>query len=254
MFGSVVLEIPKHAFEHEFEAVKKREGREARHRPRRGRAARGRRALQEGREDRRPASRSRRIRTSSCDGAQRRVPVVEQPARQGVPPHLRHPRFIGTAVNVQMMVFGNTGDTLGTGVGFTRNPATGEKEFYGEFLVNAQGEDVVAGIRTPQPIVELEKVMPQGLQAAARDHDAAREALPDIQDFEFTIQDEKLYMLQTRSGKRTGLRGRRDRDRHGAREALITPKEAVLLVDPEGAVQLLAPGLRPEGVGAGSRW
>ena len=100
------------------------------------------------------------------------------------------------------MVFGNMGDTSATGVGFTRDPATGEKQFYGEFLVNAQGEDVVAGIRTPQPITELEKVMPeaynsQEITAKLEKH------YRDIQDFEFTIQENKLYMFQTRTGKRT---------------------------------------------------
>ena len=88
------------------------------------------------------------------------------------------------------MVFGNIGDRSGTGVGFTRNPATGAKEFYGEFLVNAQGEDVVAGIRTPQPIAELETVMPEAYQAAARITDALEKHYKDMQDFEFTIEDE----------------------------------------------------------------
>ena len=112
---------------------------------------------------------------------------------------------LGTAVNVQAMVFGNLGDTSGTGVGFTRNPATGNKEFYGEFLMNAQGEDVVAGIRTPVPILELEKIMP-GVYNQLRDITTRLEKhYKDMQDFEFTIQDGKLYMLQTRNGKRTGL-------------------------------------------------
>ena len=115
------------------------------------------------------------------------------------------PDEIGTAANVQAMVFGNLGDTSATGVGFTRDPATGENIFYGEFLVNAQGEDVVAGIRTPEPISDLEKIMPDAYNAAARDHHQAWKSITsDMQDFEFTIEDNKLYMLQTRNGKRTG--------------------------------------------------
>src|SRR5439155_111807 len=114
------------------------------------------------------------------------------------------PDHIGTAVNVQMMVFGNTGDRSATGVGFTRNPATGAKEFYGEFLINAQGEDVVAGIRTPQPIRALEQVMPKAYKQLREITTRLERHYKDVQDFEFTIQDEKLFMLQTRSGKRTG--------------------------------------------------
>ena len=129
------------------------------------------------------------------------------------------PDHIGTAVNVQMMVFGNTGDRSGTGVGFTRNPATGAKEFYGEFLINAQGEDVVAGIRTPQPIRELEQVMPKAYKQLRDITTRLEKHYKDVQDFEFTIQDERLFMLQTRSGKRTGYAAVRDRDRPGRREA-----------------------------------
>src|SRR6185295_12912069 len=114
------------------------------------------------------------------------------------------PDHIGTAVNVQMMVFGNTGERSATGVGFTRNPATGRKEFYGEFLINAQGEDVVAGIRTPQPIAALEKVMPKAFRELRTITTRLERHYKDVQDFEFTIQEEKLFMLQTRSGKRTG--------------------------------------------------
>ena len=114
------------------------------------------------------------------------------------------PDDIGTAVNVQLMVFGNTGDRSATGVGFTRNPATGVKEFYGEFLVNAQGEDVVAGIRTPQPIHDLKRLMPAAYRQLRRITSRLERHYKDVQDFEFTIQDERLFMLQTRSGKRTG--------------------------------------------------
>src|SRR4029079_5315786 len=151
------------------------------------------------------------------------------------------PDSIGTAVNVQMMVFGNTGDRSATGVGFTRNPATGAKEFFGEFLINAQGEDVVAGIRTPQQIAELEKVMPTDYKQLRGITTRLQKNYKDIQDFEFTIQDETLYMLQTRSGKRTGYAAvviATDL----VKEKLVTPKEAILLVDPEALSQLLAPG------------
>ncbi len=155
------------------------------------------------------------------------------------------PDHIGTAVNIQMMVFGNTGDRSGTGVGFTRNPATGQKEFYGEFLINAQGEDVVAGIRTPQPIRELEKVMPKAYKQLREITTRLERHYKDVQDFEFTIQDERLYMLQTRSGKRTGYAAIVIATDMVA-EKLITPKEAVLLVDPESLNQLLAPGFDPD--------
>src|SRR4029434_1411299 len=107
------------------------------------------------------------------------------------------PDDLGTAVNVQAMVFGNLGDTSGTGVGFTRNPSTGENRFYGEYLVNAQGEDVVAGVRTPRPIDELERAMPE-VYAQLRDITSRLERhYRDVQDFEFTVQDGRLFLLQT---------------------------------------------------------
>src|SRR5438309_3134384 len=112
--------------------------------------------------------------------------------------------MLGTAVNVQAMVFGNLSETSGTGVGFTRNPATGAKEFYGEFLMNAQGEDVVAGIRTPVPISGLQKILPEVYEQLREITSRLENHYKDMQDFEFTIQDGRLYMLQTRNGKRTG--------------------------------------------------
>ena len=157
------------------------------------------------------------------------------------------PDHIGTAVNVQAMVFGNTGDRSATGVGFTRNPATGAKEFFGEFLVNAQGEDVVAGIRTPQPITELEKVMPKSYKELRTITTRLERHYKDIQDFEFTIEDDTLYMLQTRSGKRTGYAAvviATDL----AGERLVTPREALLLVEPISLSQLLSPVFDPDGV------
>jgi pyruvate, orthophosphate dikinase len=150
------------------------------------------------------------------------------------------PDEIGTAASVQAMVFGNTGDTSATGVGFTRDPATGEKLFYGEFLVNAQGEDVVAGIRTPQPISELEKIMPEAYGQLRNITASLEKHYRDMQDFEFTIEEGKLYMLQTRNGKRTGQAAVRVAvEMH--EEGLISKEEAVLRVAPQQLDQLLHP-------------
>ena len=150
------------------------------------------------------------------------------------------PDEIGTAANVQAMVFGNLGDTSATGVGFTRDPATGEKVFYGEFLVNAQGEDVVAGIRTPQPIHDLEKIMPAAYKQLRTITDSLEKHYRDMQDFEFTIEDGTLYMLQTRNGKRTGPAAVRVAVEM-AEEGMIDQKEAVLRVAPNQLDQLLHP-------------
>jgi pyruvate, orthophosphate dikinase len=241
MFGNVVLEIPKDAFEHEFEAIKKSKNVKL--------------------DTELDESALRDIVGRYKDVVQKRAgrAFPQQPAdqlkmardavfRSWMNPRAKEyrriydiPDHIGTAVNVQMMVFGNTGDRSGTGVGFTRNPANGKKEFYGEFLINAQGEDVVAGIRTPQPIRELEQVMPKTYKQLRDITTRLEKHYRDIQDFEFTIQDERLFMLQTRSGKRTGYAAvviATDL----VNEKLITPKEAILLVDPESLSQLLAPG------------
>ncbi|MGH9357334.1 MAG: pyruvate, phosphate dikinase [Terriglobia bacterium] len=147
---------------------------------------------------------------------------------------------LGTAVNVQAMVFGNMGETSGTGVGFTRNPATGEKQFYGEFLMNAQGEDVVAGVRTPVPIAELKKLMPQVFQQLREITTRLEQHYKDVQDFEFTIQEGKLYMLQTRNGKRTGSAAVLIAVEM-VEERLITPEDALMRVEPEQINQLLHP-------------
>ncbi len=152
---------------------------------------------------------------------------------------------LGTAVNVQTMVFGNMGNTSGTGVGFTRNPSTGEKEFYGEFLINAQGEDVVAGIRTPTPIRELERVMPECYRQLREITDRLERHYRDMQDFEFTIQEGRLYMLQTRNGKRTG-KAAVTIAADMVREGLITPEDAVMRVEPSQLEQLLHPILDPK--------
>jgi pyruvate,orthophosphate dikinase len=154
------------------------------------------------------------------------------------------PDSIGTAANVQAMVFGNMGETSGTGVGFTRNPSTGEHTFYGEFLVNAQGEDVVAGIRTPQPIAELEKVMPEAYNQLRQITTNLEKHYRDVQDFEFTIEEGKLYMLQTRNGKRTGPAAVRIAV-DMVEEGLIDKREAVLRVAPAQLDQLLHPVLDP---------
>src|SRR5437870_923676 len=245
MFGNVVLEIPTDAYEKELDAVKK--------------------------------ARGKKLDTDLDEAALRDVVghyknVVQKRAGRAFPQHPGEqlkmardavfrswmnpraqeyrriydiPDHIGTAVNVQMMVFGNTGDRSGTGVGFTRNPATGKKEFYGEFLINAQGEDVVAGIRTPQPIRELERVMPKAYKQLREITTRLEQHYKDVQDFEFTIQDERLFMLQTRSGKRTGFAAVVIATDFVA-EKLVTPKEAILLVDPEALNQLLAPGFDPD--------
>jgi len=154
--------------------------------------------------------------------------------------------MLGTAVNVQAMVFGNLGDTSGTGVGFTRNPANGSKEFYGEFLLNAQGEDVVSGVRTPLHITELEKVMPEVYNQLRDITTRMEKHYHDMQDFEFTIQDAKLYMLQTRNGKRTGLAAVKVAI-DMVEEGLITKEEAIFRVEPNQLYDFLVPRLDEKG-------
>jgi pyruvate,orthophosphate dikinase len=150
------------------------------------------------------------------------------------------PDDLGTAVNVQLMVFGNLGENSATGVAFTRNPATGDKEFYGEFLLNAQGEDVVAGIRTPLPLSKLARLMPKVHQKLVRIAQRLERHYHDMQDFEFTIQDGKLFMLQTRTGKRTG-RAAVKIACDMVREKLISSEDALLRVEPSQLEQLLHP-------------
>jgi pyruvate,orthophosphate dikinase len=244
MFGNVVLEIPKDAFEHEFEAVKKAH-----------RAAvdtdLGEDGLREVVARYKKVIKARARRDFPQDPLQQLTMARDAVFRSWNNPRAKTyrriyeiPDHIGTAVNVQMMVFGNTGERSATGVGFTRNPATGAREFFGEFLVNAQGEDVVAGIRTPQPIAELEKVMPHAYKELRTFTTRLERHYKDIQDFEFTIQDDKLYMLQTRSGKRTGYAAVVIATDMVA-EKLLTPREALLLVEPAALSQLLAPVFDP---------
>ena len=244
MFGAVVLEIPKDRFEHEFEDVKHAHG------------AKTDTDLDEG-GLKETVERYKALIKKEAGKPFPQDPFVQlRGARDAVFRSWQNPRAIsyrriyeipdniGTAVNVQLMVFGNTGDRSATGVGFTRNPATGANEFFGEFLVNAQGEDVVAGIRTPQPIGELEKVMPKAYKELRQITSRLEKTYRDIQDFEFTIQDDKLYMLQTRNGKRTGYASVVIATDF-VKEKLRSPKDALLLVEPASLSQLLAPVFDP---------
>ena len=154
------------------------------------------------------------------------------------------PDDIGTAVNIQLMVFGNLGKTSATGVGFTRNPSTGAKEVYGEYLINAQGEDVVAGVRTPSPLRKLAKDMPAVYKQLISTTKRLEKHYGDVQDFEFTIQDNKLYMLQTRNGKRTGMAAIKIAV-DLVEEGLARKEQALLKVEPEALNQLLHPIFDP---------
>jgi pyruvate,orthophosphate dikinase len=245
MFGNVVLEIPKDVFEHELEAIKKAKGAHLdtdldEH------------ALREVISQYKRVVRERSGRDFPQDpltqlrGARDAVFRSWNNARAIEYRRIYEiPDSIGTAVNVQAMVFGNMGDRSATGVGFTRNPATGANEFYGEFLINAQGEDVVSGVRTPQPITELEQALPKAYNELRRITSRLEKHYRDVQDFEFTIQDDRLFMLQTRNGKRTGYAAVVIATDLVA-EKLITPKEAVLQVDPESVSQLLSPVFEPK--------
>ena len=150
------------------------------------------------------------------------------------------PASWGTAVNVQAMVFGNSGKKSGSGVGFTRDPASGEKVLYGEFLTNAQGEDVVAGVRTPRPVSQLKRVLPKAYSGLVAVQKKLEKHFKDMQDFEFTIEDEKLYMLQTRNGKRTGIAAVRIAAEM-VKERLIDWKTAITRVPAEQLDQVLSP-------------
>ena len=245
MFGSVVLEIPKGAFEHEFAAVKRAKGVSLD-------TDLDEQALREVVQRYKRIVRDRTKRNFPQEPREQLAMARDAVFRSWMNPRAQEyrriydiPDHIGTAVNVQMMVFGNTGDRSATGVGFTRNPATGAKEFYGEFLINAQGEDVVSGVRTPQPIRELEKVLPKAYTQLRDITSRLERNYKDVQDFEFTIQDERLFMLQTRNGKRTGYAAVIIATDFVA-ERLITTKDAILQIDPESLSQLLAPGFDPK--------
>jgi pyruvate,orthophosphate dikinase len=246
MFGSVVLDIPKKHFEHIFDRIKEREKIKFDYdllpealkeiiieykklvRKETGKD------FPQGPLDQLVQARDAVFRSWQNDRAKtyRRINHIDD--------------WLGTAVNVQAMVFGNLGENSGTGVGFTRNPATGEHVFFGEYLMNAQGEDVVSGIRTPLSISELERAMPKvydHLQAVTW---KMEKHYRDMQDFEFTIQDGKLYMLQTRNGKRTGLAAVRIAI-DMVREGLITQEEAIFRVEPNQLYDFLVPRLVEKG-------
>ena len=246
MFGDVVLDISKKKFEHIFETVKEHEGVKFDYelKPE---------ALQQiiaeykklvrketgkdfpqGPLDQLVQARDAVFRSWQNDRAKtyRRINHIDD--------------WLGTAVNVQAMVFGNLGENSGTGVGFTRNPATGEHQFFGEYLMNAQGEDVVSGIRTPLSISELERAMPKVYDHLRAVTWKMEKHYRDMQDFEFTIQDGKLYMLQTRNGKRTGLAAVRVAI-DMVREGLITQEEAIFRVEPNQLYDFLVPRLVEKG-------
>ena len=242
MFGNVVLDIEKSVFDEIFDAKKKQKktafdtGLDAK-------------ALQEIIAEYKKAVKKHAKRDFPQDAQEQLVMARDAVFRSWLNDRAKHYRrinniddMLGTAVNVQAMVFGNLGDTSGTGVGFTRNPANGDKVFYGEFLLNAQGEDVVSGVRTPVPIVELEKIMPQVYNQLRDITSRLEKHYKDMQDFEFTIQEGKLYMLQTRNGKRTGRAAVRVAIQM-VDEGLITKEEAIFRVEPNQLYDFLVPGL-----------
>jgi pyruvate, orthophosphate dikinase len=226
MFGDVVLDVPKKKFEHIFDGIKKREKHvkfdyELTPRSCKVRSSPSTRSWCA----RRPARTSRRIRWCSLCMAREAVFRSWQNDRAKTYRRINKiDDWLGTAVNVQAMVFGNLGENSGTGVGFTRNPATGEHVFFGEYLMNAQGEDVVSGVRTPLRSASWNDDA-QGLRPSRAITWKMEKHYRDMQDFEFTIQDGKLYMLQTRNGKRTGLAAVRIAI-DMVREGLITQEEA----------------------------
>src|SRR3989441_1333786 len=242
MFGNVVLDIEKHAFDEVFDAKKKR------------RKAKldtdlDAKALKEVIAEYNKVVKKHAKRDFPQDPHEQLMMARDAVFRSWQNDRAKHYRrinniddMLGTAVNVQAMVFGNLGDTSGTGVGFTRNPATGAKEFYGEFLMNAQGEDVVAGIRTPVPILEMKKIMPNVYEQLREITTRLEKHYRDMQDFEFTIQDGKLYMLQTRNGKRTGPAAVRVAIQM-VEEGLISKEEAIFRVDPNQVYEFLLPRL-----------
>ncbi|HYX68766.1 MAG TPA: pyruvate, phosphate dikinase, partial [Terriglobales bacterium] len=242
MFGNVVLDIPKSAFDEVFDGIKKRKKAKLD-------TDLDAKALQEVIAEYKKVVRKHSKRDFPQDPQEQLVMARDAVFRSWNNDRAKTYRRInnisddlGTAVNVQAMVFGNLGETSGTGVGFTRNPATGGKEFYGEFLMNAQGEDVVSGVRTPVHISELEKIMP-GVYRQLREITTRLEKhYRDMQDFEFTIQDGKLYMLQTRNGKRTGLAAVRVA-LDMVQEGLIKKEEAIFRVEPNQLYDFLVPRL-----------
>ena len=247
MFGNVVLEIEKSAFEEVFDEKKKQKKAKLD-------TDLDAKALKEVITEYKKVVKKHAKRDFPQDPHEQLVMARDAVFRSWNNDRAKHYRRInnisddlGTAVNVQAMVFGNLGDTSGTGVGFTRNPAIGTKEFYGEFLLNAQGEDVVSGVRTPVHILELEKIMPEVYNQLRDITTRLEKHYKDMQDFEFTIQDGKLYMLQTRNGKRTGLAAVRVALQM-VEEGLITKEEAIFRVEPNQLYDFLVPRLDEKGV------
>jgi pyruvate,orthophosphate dikinase len=246
MFGAVVLEIPKPAFDEVFDAKKKQKKAKLD-------TDLDAKALKEVIEEYKKVVKKHTKRDFPQDAHEQLTMARDAVFRSWQNDRAKHyrrmnniPDELGTAVNVQAMVFGNLGDTSGTGVGFTRNPATGVKEFYGEFLMNAQGEDVVAGIRTPVPILELQKIMPEVYDQLRDITTRLEKHYRDMQDFEFTIQEGRLYMLQTRNGKRTGRAGVRVAIQM-VEENLISKEEAIFRVEPNQLYDFLVPRLDEKG-------
>ena len=242
MFGNVVLDIEKSAFDEVFDAKKKQKKAKLD-------TDLDAKALQEVIAEYKKVVKKHAKRHFPQDPHEQLVMARDAVFRSWQNDRAKHYRrinniddMLGTAVNVQAMVYGNLGDTSGTGVGFTRNPATGNNEFYGEFLMNAQGEDVVSGVRTPVPILELQKIMPNVYDQLREITTRLEKHYKDMQDFEFTIQDGKLYMLQTRNGKRTGLAAVRVAIQM-VEEGLITKEEAIFRVEPNQLYDFLVPRL-----------
>jgi pyruvate,orthophosphate dikinase len=242
MFGNVVLDIDKKVFEEVFDGKKKQKKAKQD-------TDLDAKALKEVIEEYKKVVKKHAKRDFPQDPHEQLVMARDAVFRSWNNDRAKHYRRInnisddlGTAVNVQAMVFGNLGDSSGTGVGFTRNPATGENEFFAEFLMNAQGEDVVAGIRTPLHIEELHKIMPEVYDQLRDITSKLEKHYRDVQDFEFTIQDGKLYMLQTRNGKRTGIAAVRIAIQM-VEEGLITREEAIYRVEPNQLYDFLVPRL-----------
>src|SRR5712691_2089949 len=240
MFGNVVLDVEKHAFDEVFDAKKKQKEAKLD-------TDLDAKALKEVIAEYKKVVKKHTKQDFPQDPQAQLVMARDAVFRSWQNDRAKHYRrinniddMLGTAVNVQAMVFGNLSETSGTGVGFTRNPAIGTKEFYGEFLLNAQGEDVVSGVRTPVHILELEKIMPAVYNQLRDITTRLEKHYKDMQDFEFTIQDGKLYMLQTRNGKRNGRAAVRVAIEM-VEEGVITKEEAIFRVDPNRLIDLLVP-------------
>src|SRR5438874_4628676 len=247
MFGSVVLEIEKAAFEEVFDSKKKQKKAKLD-------TDLDAKALKEVIAEYKKVVKKHTSHDFPQDPHEQLVMARDAVFRSWQNDRAKHYRrinniddMLGTAVNVQAMVYGNLGETSGTGVGFTRNPAIGTKEFYGEFLINAQGEDVVSGVRTPVHISQLEKIMPDVYRQLHEITTRLEKHYRDMEDFECTIQDRKLYMLQTRNGKRTGIAAVRVALQM-VDEELITKEEAIFRVEPNQLYDFLVPRLDEKSV------